>query len=42
MGGVIIGYEIARQIGVEAIFCERVDSKFQLRRGFELKESQKF
>jgi orotate phosphoribosyltransferase len=41
MGGVIIGYEIARQLGVEAIFCERVDSKFQLRRGFELKENQK-
>lgn len=41
MGGVIIGYEIARQLGIEAIFCERVNAKFQLRRGFELKENQK-
>ena len=36
MGGVIIGYEIARQIKIPAIFCERVNGKFELRRGFEI------
>lgn len=36
MGGVVIGYELARQLGLPAIFCERVDGKFQLRRGFSL------
>ena len=36
MGGVIIGYEIARLLKKEAIFCERIDGKFQLRRGFKI------
>src|SRR3546814_16887358 len=36
MGGVVVGYELARQLGVPAIFTERVDSKFVLRRGFEI------
>ena len=36
MGGVIVGYELARQLGLEAIFCERVDGEFMFRRGFEL------
>lgn len=36
MGGVVVGYELARQLGLPAIFCERVDGKFQLRRGFSL------
>ena len=36
MGGVIIGYELARQLGVPQIFCERVDGKFEFRRGFEV------
>ena len=38
MGGVVIGYEMARQLGVDGIFCERVDGSFQLRRGFEIPE----
>ena len=33
MGGVIVGYEIARQLGVPAVFFERVEGKFCLRRG---------
>lgn len=41
MGGVIIGYEIARQLCVPNIFCERVNSKFTLRRGFQIKQGQK-
>ncbi len=36
MGGVIVGYEVARQLGVPGIFTERVDGEFELRRGFEI------
>ncbi len=36
MGGVVVGYEVAKQLGIPAIFCERVDGQFQLRRGFEI------
>lgn len=36
MGGVVVGYEMARQLGVPAIFFERVDGTFQLRRGFTI------
>lgn len=38
MGGVIVGYEMARQIGVEGMFCERVGGNFTLRRGFAIPE----
>ncbi len=34
MGGVIVSYELARQLGVESIFTERKDGEMQLRRGF--------
>lgn len=34
MGGVILGYELARGLGLPAIFTERVDGRFALRRGF--------
>ncbi len=40
MGGVVVGYEMGRQLGVPAIFCERVDSTFTLRRGFSIEEGQ--
>jgi orotate phosphoribosyltransferase len=36
MGGVVVGYELARQLGVPSLFTERVDGKFELRRGFDL------
>ena len=36
MGGVIVGYEMGRQLGVPSIFTERVDGEFELRRGFEI------
>jgi orotate phosphoribosyltransferase len=36
MGGVVVGYEMGRQLGVPTMFAERVDGKFTLRRGFEL------
>jgi len=36
MGGVIIGHEMGRSLNVDALFVERPDGVFQLRRGFEL------
>lgn len=41
MGGVIVGYEVARQLGVPGIFTERVDGEFALRRGFEIPSGAK-
>ena len=41
MGGVIIGYEIGKLLKKETIFCERVDGKFALRRGFHIKKNSK-
>lgn len=38
MGGVVVGYEVGRQLGVPAIFTERVDGTFTLRRGFDIPE----
>jgi orotate phosphoribosyltransferase len=36
MGGVIIGHEMGRALGRPAVFVERPDGKFELRRGFRL------
>ncbi len=41
MGGVIPGYETARHLGLPAIYTERVEGTFQLRRGFEIAEGEK-
>ncbi len=41
MGGVIAGHEMARALGVEALFLERPDGVFGLRRGFRLAPGQK-
>ena len=41
MGGIIIGYEIGKILNKETIFCERVNKKFTLRRGFEIKKNSK-
>ena len=38
MGGIVIGYEIGKLLGVETIFSERVNGKFQLRRDFKIKQ----
>jgi orotate phosphoribosyltransferase len=40
MGGVIAGHEVARALGVEAMFLERPDGVFGLRRGFRLGSGQ--
>ena len=41
IGGIIIGYEIGRLLKKETIFCERVNKKFTLRRGFNIKKNSR-
>ena len=41
MGGVIIGYEIGKILNIETIFAERINGKFNLRRGFQISSGQK-
>ena len=41
MGGVIIGHEVGRALGVEALFVERPTGTFELRRGFRLAPGQR-
>lgn len=41
MGGVIIGHEVGRALGVDALFLERPTGTFEFRRGFALKPGQK-
>ena len=36
MGGVVVGYEMARQLEVPSVFFERVEGKLELRRGFDI------
>jgi orotate phosphoribosyltransferase len=41
MGGVIIGHEVGRSLGLPAMFVERPTGTFELRRGFRLEPGQK-
>ena len=41
MGGVIIGHEMGRALGKDALFLERPDGTFELRRGFRLEPGAK-
>ena len=41
MGGIIVGYEVARQLNKRFIFTEREDKNMTLRRGFGLNENEK-
>ena len=41
MGGIVIGYEIGRLLGIETIFSERVNGVFKLRRDFSIKKDSK-
>ncbi len=41
MGGVIIGHEMGRALGVEAMFVERPTGTFELRRGFAIEPGDK-
>ena len=38
VGGIVPGYETARHLGAKAIFVEREEGRFQLRRGFTIEE----
>ena len=41
LGGVVIGHEVGRALGVRAVFCERQDGALMLRRGFVISESDR-
>ena len=41
IGGIVIGYEIGRLLKKETIFCERVNGKFNFRRGFSIKKNSR-
>ncbi|WP_127142697.1 orotate phosphoribosyltransferase [Pelagibacterium montanilacus] len=41
MGGVIPGYETARHLGIPAIYTERVEGQFELRRSFAVQPGEK-
>ena len=41
LGGVIIGHEVARALAVPALFVERQDGAFALRRGFTISEADR-
>jgi orotate phosphoribosyltransferase len=40
VGGIVPGYEMGRQFGLPAMYVERVEGKFQLRRNFHLTKNQ--
>jgi len=37
IGGIVVGYEVGRQLNIDTIFSERVNGKLLLRRGFNIK-----
>ena len=41
IGGIVIGYEVARQLGVRFIWTEREDGRMTLRRGFQVREGER-
>ena len=41
VGGIVIGTEVGRQLGVKTIFAERQNGKMTLRRGFSIKDGEK-
>src|SRR5687768_17997351 len=41
LGGIVIGQEVARALGVRAIFAERQDTTLMLRRGFSLARGER-
>ncbi|NTU58563.1 MAG: orotate phosphoribosyltransferase [Chlorobiaceae bacterium] len=41
IGGIVVGTEVGRQIGVKTIFAERKDGVMTIRRGFEIDPSEK-
>ncbi len=41
MGGLVLGQEVARQLGLRFIFVEKVEGKLALRRGFKIEPGEK-
>ena len=41
VGGIVLGYELARALGAKSVFAEREDGKMTLRRGFEIPKRAK-
>jgi len=41
MGGLVLGQEIARQLGIRFIFVEKEDGKLELRRGFKISRGER-
>ena len=39
IGGIVVGYEVGRQLDIETIFAERLDEQLKLRRGFKITEN---
>lgn len=42
IGGIVVGQEVARQLGKRFIFAEREDKILKLRRGFQIEEGKKY
>ena len=41
IGGIIVAYEVAHQLGTRALYAERVDAEMQLRRGFSISKKDR-
>ncbi len=41
VGGIVVSYEVARALGVRALYAERVDAEMQLRRGFSVSKKDR-
>ena len=39
IGGIVVGYEVGRQLDIETIFAERSNDQLKLRRGFQILEN---
>ena len=39
LGGIVVGYEVGRQLKIETIFAERIEGKLLLRRDFNVKQN---
>lgn len=42
LGGIIVGHEVARALGLPHIFAEKEEGKLVLRRGFKIEPGQRF
>ena len=40
LGGILVGYEVAKCLNSKSIFFERVSEEFELRRGFEIEQNK--